>query len=211
MKITLKFMWNYVGGLSEPSKMPCYGYSIPAAKCGVGSRLRKVADSTCKFCYALKGRYVFENVQKAMYNRLESLYQPLWVEYMSTLINHYGKKSGYFRWHDSGDIQDIKHLRNIVQVCLKTPNIQHWIPTREFRIVQDYLKEFGPFPDNLTVRLSAHMIEGTPPQIEGTVGSSVHRSEPKGKVCPAPKQDNACGPCRSCWDRTVPLVSYPIH
>jgi len=30
-----------VGGLSNPSKMPGFGYSLPAEKCGAGSKLRE--------------------------------------------------------------------------------------------------------------------------------------------------------------------------
>lgn len=209
---TLTAMLKYVGGLSEPSKMPCYGYSIPATLCKVGSRLRKVEDSTCRFCYALKGRYLFRNVREAMERRYASLDQPLWIEYMSALINHYGKKSGYFRWHDSGDIQSVEHLWKIVQVCLNTPDIQHWIPTREYRIVKDYLASGYSIPDNLIIRLSGHMIDGPlAPDIPGTVKSAVHRHEPQGHICVAPEQEGECRSCRSCWNPNVELVSYHVH
>lgn len=209
---TLAAMKEYVGGLSEPSKMPCYGYSIPAKRCKIGSKLRKVAGSTCKFCYALKGRYVFPNVLAAMERRYESLDKPEWVNYMAVLISHYGKKSGYFRWHDSGDIQSVEHLRKIVQVCLMTPDIQHWIPTREYRIVKDFLAAGHSIPDNLTIRLSGHMIDGPlAPDIPGTVKSAVHRNEPQGHVCVAPKQEGECRSCRACWSRDVELVSYHVH
>ena len=60
-----------VGGLSKPSKMPSYAYSLPAKECKVGSKLRKVKGSVCFGCYALKGNYVYPNVQKALYKRLE--------------------------------------------------------------------------------------------------------------------------------------------
>ena len=69
----LKELKEAVGSLSAPSKMPCSGYSIPAKECGVGSRLVNVENSTCSGCYALKGRYVFPNVENAMYNRYNSL------------------------------------------------------------------------------------------------------------------------------------------
>ncbi len=60
---TVKEAWAEVGGLSKPSKMPSYGYSLSAFKCKVGSKLREVLNSTCANCYALKGRYIFPNVQ----------------------------------------------------------------------------------------------------------------------------------------------------
>ena len=51
-----------VGGLGKPSKMPGKAYGLPAKECNVGSRLRDVPGSVCETCYALKGRYVFDNV-----------------------------------------------------------------------------------------------------------------------------------------------------
>ena len=56
-----------VGGLSKPSKMPGWAYGIPAKECKTGSKLVKVAGSTCEGCYALKGCYVFKVVQDAQY------------------------------------------------------------------------------------------------------------------------------------------------
>jgi hypothetical protein len=64
-----------------------------------------VPGSTCEGCYATKGCYVFPVVQAAQYRRLAAIKNPLWVEAMATLIN--SKKSKYFRWHDSGDVQDV--------------------------------------------------------------------------------------------------------
>jgi hypothetical protein len=53
------------------------------------------------------------------------------------------ENNSYFRWHDAGDIQSIKHLKNIVDVANKTPAITHWIPTREHKIVNDFVKAGG--------------------------------------------------------------------
>ena len=47
------------GGLSKPSKMPGPSFNLPAVACITGSKLVKVAGSTCSGCYALKGRYRF--------------------------------------------------------------------------------------------------------------------------------------------------------
>ena len=58
-----------VGGLSAPSKMPSYAWSISAKRCNTGSKLAKVKDSVCYNCYALKGRYMFNNVQDALERR----------------------------------------------------------------------------------------------------------------------------------------------
>lgn len=197
-----------VGGLSEPSKMPGYGYSIPASACKVGSLLRKVPGSTCGKCYALKGRYVFPNVQKAMFRRMESLSSPIWVAAMTELISRKSKKVPYFRWHDSGDIQSMEHLSNIVQVAKNLPGINFWLPTRETAIVKLF-RTMHEFPANLTVRISAPMIGRAPEKIAGTVGSSVEN--PSAFQCPAPQQGNSCQDCRACWNPKVEEVSYSKH
>lgn len=207
--MTLKEKWNAVGGLSSPSKMPCYGYSLSASDCRVGTKLRALKGSTCASCYAMRGNYTFPGVKAAHANRMEAISKDNWVDLMVDLITHY-EKSGYFRWHDSGDLQSVDHLRKIVEICRRTPDISHWLPTREYQIVRTFLKT-NSFPENLTVRLSAHMVEGDAPAILHTVQSGVHRKNPTGHVCPARTQGNICGDCRVCWDKTVQLVSYHVH
>ena len=73
-------------------------------------------------CYALKGCYVFKVVQDAQYKRLKAIRHPLWVKAMTMQIAN--KKTKYFRWHDSGDIQDLKHLAKIFEVARRTPDVQ---------------------------------------------------------------------------------------
>ena len=202
---------RYVGGLSNPSKMPCMGYSLPAQECMTGSKLREVAGTTCSICYAHKGRFRFPKVMGAMYRRLESIREPLWVSAMAELIRRTG--NGYFRWHDSGDLQSTNHLQKIVDVCLKTPEVMHWLPTREYQVVQRFIIDGGVIPENLNVRISAHMVDGPAPAIIGFTGSIVSSGEPPEGVhtCPAPLQGGKCGDCRACWDKGVDLVNYHAH
>lgn len=200
-----------VGGLSRPSKMPCWSYNIPAVVCKVGAALRKILGSTCADCYALKGRYMFPNVQAALHRRLESISRDDWPDNMAIAINN----APFFRWHDSGDIQDTNHLTKIIKVAELTPNTRHWLPTREKALIKAYLKS-GAFPENLTVRVSATMIDGKPPEVvcdwnRTLPTSTVHTADAIGYECPAPKQGNKCGDYRACWDRDVKNVSYARH
>jgi hypothetical protein len=117
------------GSLSKPSKMPGHAYGLPAKECKTGSKLVKIKGSTCHGCYALKGCYVFKVVQAAQYKRLESIKHPKWVEAMAAQIG--AKRNKFFRWHDSGDVQDVEHLSKIFAVCRLTPDTAHWMPTRE--------------------------------------------------------------------------------
>lgn len=211
MTFTTKSALAYIGGLSSPSKMPCHGYSIPASKCITGRKLHQVEGSICSKCYALKGRYGFDVVRNAMMRRWRALKKARWVEAMTTAITNV-EKSGFFRWHDSGDLQGIWHLENIVRVAENTPHIRHWIPTREYTTVSQYLAWHGGFPPNLTVRLSSLMFDGPPPTgLAQRLGLTVSGASKDQYDCPAPHQGGECGACRKCWDPSHTSVMYKKH
>ena len=189
------------GGLSAPSKMPGPAYNLPAPMCITGSTLVDIIGSVCNGCYALKGRYNFPNVKAALARRLQSLQHPKWVFAMTVLI----KGEPVFRWHDSGDLQSVQHLKNIFEVCKATPETSHWLPTREAK----FLKLMDPdvIPKNLIIRMSSHMIDQKPVTFwpwTSTVSTGAF-------TCPASKQGNECKSCRNCWDRNIANVSYPKH
>jgi len=186
------------GGLSAPGKMPEGAYNIPATACQTGQILAKVKDTPCSGCYALKNRYRMPIQKAAMERRLKSLMDPRWVEAMTVLVK--GKK--HFRWHDSGDIQSVDHLKKIFEVCNNTPGTMHWLPTQE----RKYLP-LGSYPDNLTIRLS-NAKNNTKPGTAWTHWSTVMD---EGGDCPASKQGNECGSRRRCWSRDVKHVTYPKH
>lgn len=207
--LTTKQLHDRVGGLSSPSKMPCHGYSIPAQACNVGGRLRSIKGSTCSSCYACKGRYMFANVQNALQRRLDAFNQdPEWEDAMIELIRR-KEKSGFFRWHDSGDLQSMDHLLAIIEIADRLPDIQFWLPTREVGLMRQFVRQYGPhaIPANLIVRVSAAMIGGDAVSIDGCHESRVD----KVGSCPAPRQGNKCGSCRACWDKTVQTVTYSLH
>ena len=200
--MTTKNNLQIVGGLSKPSKMPGWAYGLPAPECKTGSKLRDIPNSTCSGCYAMKGCYVFPVVQAAQYRRLASIKSIEWVDAMAELIN--SKKSKYFRWHDSGDVQDEEHLLKIFKVCELTPGTQHWMPTREAWVK----KHLQHCPKNLVIRFSMPMIDqpaaGSWPNTSTVVSG-------EGRTCPAPDQNNECGNCRACWDPEVKNVAYGKH
>ena len=202
---------NQIGSLSEPSKMPCFSFSIPAKRCITGMKLRNVQNSICSKCYALKGRYAFANVQNALEQRFAGLSNPNWISMIVEMISK-REKSGFFRWHDSGDLQSVNHLAAIVEVARQLPAIKFWLPTREFSIVAEYLRE-NTFPENLTVRLSALMFDGPAPsaiaQRFGLVTSGASSGEDF--TCPSSKQEGKCQACRACWDKNVANINYKKH
>ena len=187
------------GSLTRTSKMPGLSYSLPAWEWKTGSKLRKVKGSVCSACYALKGNYTrYKAIKAAQYDRLEKIKNSLWVAAMVVQV----KRQKYFRWHDAGDVQDLEHLNKIYSVCKLTPEVKHWMPTREAWIKNHLYNK----PENLVIRFSPPMI--------GQRNDSWPNSSmvvESGATCPAPKQNNSCGDCRACWDPLVKVVSYGKH
>ena len=205
--LTLTQADKLVGGLSAPSKMPCHSFSISAFKCITGSRLRKVAGSVCSKCYALKGRYVFPNVQAALDRRLGVLARALadkvfrlqYIGAMSLLI----RRNPFFRWHDSGDLQSVEHFRLICDIARATPDTMHWLPTKEAKLVQ------GDIPRNMVVRLSAPHIDQPAPGSFAHTSTVVSNREQA--TCRAFERGGKCGPCRMCWDPSIKNIAYYQH
>ena len=190
-----------VGGLSAPGKMPCPSINLPAVACVTGSKLAKIAGTTCHGCYALKGRYNFKYTKIAMARRLAALSDSRWVRAMVVLM----KNRKLFRWHDSGDIQSSWHLKRILEVCKQTPSTKHWLPTREAQLLQ-YLDP-DIIPPNLIIRLSATKVNGAASKSwpwTSTVSTTT-------KTCPAADQGGKCKDCRSCWNRDIKNITYAKH
>ena len=188
------------GGLSKPSKMPGPSYNLPASSCQTGAKLAQIPGTVCHGCYAMKGCYRFSNVKTALARRLEALGHPDWIKAMTILI----KGEPVMRWHDSGDLQSVAHLKAIFEVCNNTPETRHWLPTREAR----YLPlNHDSIPKNLTIRFSSHKIN-QPPLKSWPWTSTVSTRD---SSCPAQLQNNNCKDCRACWDRKISNVTYPKH
>ena len=188
------------GSMTRTSKMPGLSYSLPAWECKTGSKLRKIKNSVCSACYALKGNYTrYKAIKAAQYVRLASLNSELWTAAIVTQI----KRQKYFRWHDAGDVQDLQHLNKIYEVCRLTPGTKHWMPTREAWI-KDHLDSK---PDNLVIRFSAPMIDQAAPARWPNSSEVVT----EGATCPAPQQGNSCGACRNCWNPEIKTIKYGKH
>jgi len=203
-----------VGNLSRPSKMPSYAWSISARRCNIGSKLAKVKGSVCEGCYALKGRYMFNNTQDALERRYNAWNsdRAKWVDAMIYLMHNkqHIVNAGVFRFFDSGDIQGSAMLDDINTVAWASPTIRFWLPTKEYKLVKNYDKEIAP---NLVIRVSAPTVD------KGFSGythiSTVYNKDnidtAEGHICPSSKQDNQCGSCRACWSDKVSEVSYIAH
>lgn len=201
---------QFIPKISKTSKMPCGSFSLPAQECITGAKLAKVKGSVCHGCYALKGNYRFSNVKKPRYENLELINDLPAFE--KAMINHLtaNEKSGYFRWHDSGDLQSVKHLESIVFIASVLPHIKFWLPTKEKAILNQYKRKGGIFPDNLIVRLSMPMVNMSPVNTD-FLTSTVHTENAFGYECKAYENNGQCGTCRTCWNAEVKNVSYKKH
>ena len=207
-----------VGGLSKESKMPWLCWGIPASLCKTGSKLAKVKGTVCEMCYAMKGMYNFSNVQTALSRRYNAWKDSAtFVSNFSNLLNRKAyrvrKEKRYFRWFPSGDLQEVQMLKDIADICAATPAVHHYLPTKEYEIVREYLDLHERLPDNLVVRLSAPKVD----QIAELVWNAPNKGVNYSAVvtdgtsnCPADEQGNKCGDCRKCWDPNVLLIKYKL-
>jgi len=223
-EVTVAQALEIIGDFSQPSKMPCFGYSLPAKiACHIGALLATIAGSVCSCCYACKGNYNYYEVKANLYRRLASIdHLDLWIHCMNIAIAYvYGggryKKSKkiadlrFFRYHDSGDVTSIAHFRAIVAIAQQNHGVTFWLPTKEMDIVKAYMAEGGIIPNNLVIRISAPMIGQTKPQALPLRASAVNSTDPMACHCPAPSQGGHCLTCRACWDPSVAIVSYHKH
>ena len=212
----------HTGSLGQTKKMPGKSLGISALKCKVGMKLVKVKGTVCEECYALDNFYRMTNVKRAHDKRLDlMLNDPLWEDSMVVQIRLL--KVPYFRWFDSGDLQSVYNLERICRVCERTPMINHWLPTKEYGFVNEFLSNGGKIPENLSLRPSGYKFNGKTPEFKGkfTLMSDLPTStatyldeneKPEvvhGHLCPAHWQNGECGDCRACWNKEVKNVTYP--
>jgi len=187
--------------LTGTSKMPGKSYSLPAWECQTGAKLRKVKNSPCHGCYALKGNYTrYPAIKAAQYRRLDSLTNPLWVDAMVAQV----KRMKVFRWHDAGDVQSHEHMAKILEVARLTPDTKHWMPTQE----RPYLPDPAVVPDNMIIRLSAAKVDGSAGNTWAHTSTVVTDGS---ETCPSGSQGGKCLDCRACWNKEIPNISYGKH
>ena len=248
MTMTLKAAKESAGKLSLGNgKMPGSTFATDAFACKVGDKLAKVKGSVCHSCYARKIQKLrpsvnqgWSNNQKLAVNLITNAPHK-WVAAMVFQVQKAAIKSGqpFHRWFDSGDLDSVDMLSAICKVAKATPDIKHWLPTREAGIVKQYRDQGGVIPRNLRIRLSATMVNDKPVSSAKRLGvstSTVHtdKTEFHGKECLAYRTDlkrgvvseseykqarktrnksydfGHCGECRHCWTSSV-NVSYRKH
>lgn len=205
--------------LSKAGKMPCRSWSLQALEtCKGAYDMNGEVVEACQGCYALKGNYRFSNVKKSRAHNLQDCKREEWVEDMVIELDN----DRYFRWFDSGDIDNIRLARKILEVMKRTPWCNHWLPTRtyKFEAFRKILEEMNALP-NVVVRYSSDSTEGEKKvydrrgkEIKAKYTSSILKTyiESKGNhLCPSSQQEGKCLTCRACWSKDVKNVNYLLH
>jgi hypothetical protein len=194
--------------LSNTSKMPGKSISLDAFKCITGSVLAEIPNSVCFDCYARKGAYRFPVVKNKMFERMAFFNASNFVPVM--LMHLKKTKNEFFRWFDSGDVQSVEMALNILEVCERSPEKNHWIPTKEHKIWKNALKKKA-LPENVVLRFSAYMVNKAPSNNWQWSSAVTDNNTIFGVECNAPKQNGKCLDCRACWDKNVKTVTYHKH
>ena len=188
----------------------CLNIAFPTCVCR--------SDAPCKAtCYANKGCQAMAKVQGAYYRNLRLYYED--PDNFFEQIYYKIKFSGLpkVRWFDSGDIPDAEFFRRMVNVCKKTPNVMHMGFTKKYEIVNEYIDENGPLPDNMNILFSAWDRLWEVPNPHG-LGIAYVRFKnarltpdiPKNAfVCPGRK--STCSACGVCWNKKLKAVVFDEH
>jgi len=223
--------------LSQTSKMPCKSWSLQAlTHCNRGQKLACQENAICHSCYASKNRYLFKPIKdarQAQYDHWIWTKDLDWIDEMTAIIDKTAKtdKFGnrYFRWFDSGDLQSVSMLQEIVTIARNLPDIKFWLPTRETGILQEYFDGTRTAPINLLIRVSMDFIDETIARYKTVIHDewtdhvtfSTVTTEPDRHQCIQSDKIikvkgkevtiKVCGDCRRCWDRKNEITSYALH
>lgn len=109
-----------------------------------------------RFCYDIKACLQYpsvllaraRNTALALYNR---------TEYFAQIEKAIARRrtNFYFRWHVGGDVPDYDYFDNMARIAIKFPYFTFWTYTKQYHIVNKWIKENGMLPDNLCIMFSA--------------------------------------------------------
>jgi hypothetical protein len=198
--------------LSEPSKMPCYTWSLQARETCPGSiepKTKTLVDA-CRSCYAMEGNYRRANVLEARRFNAEDWKRAEWSSEMITALS----EEQYFRWFDSGDCYSLALARKMLDVMRASPHCLFWLPSRmeKFAKVRAVYAEMRALP-NVAVRFSSDSVTGefTPGLHGSTIIPDASNPPPGVTVCGAYTRGGVCGDCRDCWNKKIDVIAYPAH
>jgi hypothetical protein len=115
----------------------------------------------CGFCYALRGRWVFEGVQKSLARNWAASHEPLFAERMIGEVRR--RHVHVVRIHASGDFYSERYVRSWEQVARSCPATTFYAYTRSWRLpgLRTHLERLAALP-NVRLWFSADADTGVP-------------------------------------------------
>ena len=197
--------------LSKTSKLDgILSWSLIARDTCPGSIENGELVDACKGCYATTGNYRFSNVKAPREFNREDWQRIEWQDDMVQALD----SQRYFRWFDSGDMYSVALAEKMLEVMQRTPWVKHWLPTRmhKFPKFRRVLEQMQALP-NVSVRFSSDSVQGEfVAGLHGSVIVPTANDAPNGaKLCEAYQHEGKCNGCRSCYDKSIPVIAYPAH
>ena len=103
-------------------------------------------------CYDVRNVCFQKTVQKARANN-SALFKQDPEKYFAEILERC-RALRFFRWHIGGDIKSHIYFRNMVRIAEKTPFCHHLAFTKNFVVVNDWIDNVGPLPENMHVIFS---------------------------------------------------------
>lgn len=121
------------------------------------------AEECSKWCFGKKGRYVFDNVKRALDYRLKLTFQPFFFNLMDSTIKEKeyklrGKKKLVIRIHSVGDFgfegrDRVEYFDTWVKIARANPNVIFYTYTKCVGMVKEYKRKYS-IPENLSITYS---------------------------------------------------------
>lgn len=105
-----------------------------------------------KLCYAAKISRIYRTTAAAYQRNLDILKSDPGAYWLQ--VKAAASMARYFRYHVSGDIPDAAYLINMIDIARALPNTQFLAFTKQYQIINDYLKHDGAIPENLKIIFS---------------------------------------------------------
>lgn len=114
----------------------------------------------CKLCYDIKANLQYGNVLNARARNtvLALNYPEIYFGQIRDKMKR-RRKNKYFRWHVGGDIPTYEYFCEMVEIAKEFPDFITWTYTKNYWIVNRYVKEHGndrrvAIPENFTIMFS---------------------------------------------------------
>ena len=101
--------------------------------------------------------------------------------FLSSAIPAHTNKIAYLRWHDSGDLFHADYAGAVLEVCRRTPNVMHWMPTRMGSLLAKLVQSGERLPPNLSVQVSCHR-GGILERVQHNAVATIRSRQPEARI-----------------------------